>query len=267
MKKTLILLLLVFSCFFACKKSEKQLRQSEEKFRTLFNIAPILLNSFDKEGKIILWNKECEKVFGWTKEELNEHDDLISLFYPDKNIRKEVIQTLNENPKLTFVEWTPLTKSGDLLYVMWANVKLPNGETINVGYDITKQKKSEQQLQETKEQLDRFNKKLQTLVDEELEKSRQKDIILQQQSKMASMGEMIENIAHQWRQPLSQINSAVLIVDTRMHINLMEDTKIEEKLQEIESLTDYMSKTIDAFQNFFNSNKHLAVAFKSLNAS
>jgi C4-dicarboxylate-specific signal transduction histidine kinase len=74
---------------------------------------------------------------------------------------------------------------------------------------------------------------------------------------MASMGEMIENIAHQWRQPLSQINSSVLLLDGILKQKNVEDKRIEEKLLEIESLTQYMSNTIDDFKNFFEQNKKL----------
>ena len=65
------------------------------------------------------------------------------------------------------------------------------------------------------------------------------------------MGEMIEHIAHQWRQPLSQVNSAVLVVDALLERHGLEDTQIEFKLSEIESLTKYMSMTINDFKNFF----------------
>jgi len=80
---------------------------------------------------------------------------------------------------------------------------------------------------------------------------------LLRQSKMATMGEMMENIAHQWRQPLSQINSAVLLLDGILEHKGVADKRIEEKLVEIESLTRYMSRTINDFQNFLNQKKEL----------
>ncbi|MBA1421624.1 MAG: hypothetical protein FAF03_12565, partial [Epsilonproteobacteria bacterium] len=80
---------------------------------------------------------------------------------------------------------------------------------------------------------------------------------LLRQSKMATMGEMMENIAHQWRQPLSQINSAILLLDGILEHKGVEDKRIEEKLIEIESLTRYMSRTINDFKNFLNQKKEL----------
>ncbi|WP_321779010.1 transporter substrate-binding domain-containing protein [Sulfurimonas sp.] len=62
----------------------------------------------------------------------------------------------------------------------------------------------------------KLNTELTKRVEEELQKSRDKDKMLFHQNKLASMGEMLENIAHQWRQPLSQINSSVLLIDTAL---------------------------------------------------
>ena len=90
---------------------------------------------------------------------------------------------------------------------------------------------------------------------DELEKSRDKDKMIFHQSKLAAMGEMIENITHQWRQPLSQVNSAVLIIDDTLEEKGIKNEVIEEKLLEIESLTKYMSNTINDFKNFFDENK------------
>ncbi|MCD4668508.1 MAG: transporter substrate-binding domain-containing protein [Sulfurimonas sp.] len=99
------------------------------------------------------------------------------------------------------------------------------------------------------------NKKLIKRVQDELEKSRDKDKMIFHQSKLAAMGEMIENITHQWRQPLSQVNSAVLIIDDTLEEKGIKNEVIEEKLLEIESLTKYMSNTINDFKNFFDENK------------
>jgi C4-dicarboxylate-specific signal transduction histidine kinase len=73
-----------------------------------------------------------------------------------------------------------------------------------------------------------------------------------QQEKLASMKELMDNIAHQWRQPLSQINSIVGIIDNHLHAQGIKDSFVEQKLIEIEKLTHYMSETIDDFKGYFN---------------
>ena len=96
---------------------------------------------------------------------------------------------------------------------------------------------------------------LETRRELEIQETQAKTRILHHQNKLLSMSEMIENIAHQWRQPLSQINSAVLVIDDLLYEKDVKDSVIEEKLLEVESLTKYMSKTIDDFKDFFNQNK------------
>ena len=63
--------------------------------------------------------------------------------------------------------------------------------------------------------------------------------------------ELISNIAHQWRQPLSQINATVGFIDKLLYDKKIQDPEIEAKLQEIERLTKYMSNTIDDFRGHF----------------
>ena len=80
---------------------------------------------------------------------------------------------------------------------------------------------------------------------------KQKDIMLLQQSKMAAMGEMISNIAHQWRQPLSLISTAATGAKLQKEIGVLTDEKLEETLVSINNSVQYLSKTIDDFRNFF----------------
>ncbi|WP_152059647.1 PAS domain-containing sensor histidine kinase, partial [Aliarcobacter butzleri] len=231
------------------------------KFRTLFDIAPVFLNSFDKNGKIILWNKECEKAFGWTFDEIKNKKDSLSLFYDDPKVCEDVMKSF-ENISDSFEEWHPKTKNGETLIVKWANIKLPNGEIINIGLDITQQRNYEISIREkalelkfAKSQLENLNSSLEKRIEDEIKKNTKQQHMIMQQNKLAQMGEMIENIAHQWRQPLAQINSSIILIDAILEKHNFKDTLVENKLTEIESLTSYMSKTISDFKNFFNPNK------------
>lgn len=86
-------------------------------------------------------------------------------------------------------------------------------------------------------------------------KLREKDILLMQQSKMASMGEMIDNIAHQWKQPLNMISTCSSGIAFQKEMNILTDEKLLEEIKSINSSTKYLTETIDDFRNFFNINK------------
>ena len=241
---------------------QKKLKQSEERFRTLFDIAPVLLDSFDKDGKVVLWNKECEKVFGWSFDEITKVKKPLDLFYTDPLVQKEIFEAFNDSSENIYKEWHPLTKDGKQIITRWANIKLPNNELIHIGYDITQQRKNEKIVEEktlelkiAKQQLEELNSSLENRIESEINKNTKQQIILMHQSKLAQMGEMIENIVHQWRQPLAQINSLVLLIDMELNKNKFTNSILENKLGEIEVLTAYMSKTIDDFKNFFSPNK------------
>ena len=123
--------------------------------------------------------------------------------------------------------------------------------------EMKKRKIIEKHLKLTQKDLKELNNSLEKRVEIEIEKNRKHQLIMMEQIKLAQMGEMIENIAHQWRQPLAQVNSSILIIDTVLKRDCFTNEKelIDSKLLEIENLTEYMSTTIDNFQNFFNSNK------------
>jgi len=88
------------------------------------------------------------------------------------------------------------------------------------------------------------------------EEKKQKEELLYQQSKMASMGEMIGNIAHQWRQPLSTISSASTGLKLRKEMNVLDDEEFIKSMDKINTTAQYLSQTIDDFRNFFNPNNN-----------
>ena len=79
-----------------------------------------------------------------------------------------------------------------------------------------------------------------------------KQDILFQQSKMAAMGEMIGNIAHQWRQPLSTITTVSSGMSLQKQMGVLNDDFFEEGTKKITKSAQYLSQTIDDFRNFFN---------------
>mgnify|MGYP003390937083 CR=1 FL=1 len=85
----------------------------------------------------------------------------------------------------------------------------------------------------------------------EIKKNEEKNRILIQQSRMASMGEMLENIAHQWRQPLSTISVAASGMEVKKEFSTLSDEEFFEGINHIKKSTVYLSNTIDDFRTFF----------------
>ncbi|MEA3498555.1 MAG: PAS domain-containing sensor histidine kinase [Campylobacterota bacterium] len=73
--------------------------------------------------------------------------------------------------------------------------------------------------------------------------------------KMASMGEMIGNIAHQWRQPLSTISTAASGMQIQKEYNILTDESFNENCELINENAQYLSQTIDTFRNFIKGEK------------
>ncbi len=82
-----------------------------------------------------------------------------------------------------------------------------------------------------------------------------KDITLLRQSRLASMGEMIANIAHQWRQPLHRINLSLAVVDSILKSDVIDKEMVDRKLKSSQQNLQYMSDTIDDFTNYFSADK------------
>ncbi len=107
--------------------------------------------------------------------------------------------------------------------------------------DITKIKTSEEELK--------------LKVKEEVEKNLEMDRLLVQQNKLASMGEMLGNISHQWRQPLNNISLIVHFL--RDSYGRITKKEFEDNVKDAKLQLDFMSQTIDDFRNFYKPSKQL----------
>ncbi len=113
----------------------------------------------------------------------------------------------------------------------------------------------EQKIDERTKQLQDLNDVLEQKIAKAVQETKQSEKMLQEQSKLASMGEMINNIAHQWRQPLAISNTIVSILKQKNKRGLLEKEYIDKKLDEIEIHNLYMSQTIEDFLSYFNPKK------------
>ncbi len=114
----------------------------------------------------------------------------------------------------------------------------------------------ENMVKEKTKELQELNRNLEIRIKEEVEKSREKDEIMFRQSRLAAMGEMIGNIAHQWRQPLNALSLIIQSFQTKRMLGVELDNEfIDAQVKEGVMLSENMSKTIDDFRNFFNPNR------------
>jgi len=85
---------------------------------------------------------------------------------------------------------------------------------------------------------------------------KEQEKLIANQNKLASMGEMIGNIAHQWRQPLTQLSSILINLELHQEHGKLTTEKLRQKIVEANEQIAYMSSTIDDFRNFFSSGKN-----------
>lgn len=97
-----------------------------------------------------------------------------------------------------------------------------------------------------------------------VEEKNEKEKLLIHQSKLASMGEMINNIAHQWRQPLTHLGFINMNLQLAFEDEPLNKKYLKEKIEESNFQLDFMSKTIDNFRDFYKPNKQKELFYISV---
>lgn len=103
--------------------------------------------------------------------------------------------------------------------------------------------------------IQRLNNDLELRIKDELEKNRQKDALIFHQAKLAAMGEMIGNIAHQWRQPLNIVSMLFQKINRQYKNGTLDDNRMNNCMTQAMSTINHMSQTIDDFRNHIEPNR------------
>lgn len=236
-----------------------------------------IVSKTDVDGIITFVNEEFCRLFNFKKDELLGYNHNI-VRHPD--VPKENFKLLWEQIKTNKLPYKATvknrTKDGRTVYLNTTVTPIldNNGnilEFIAIRYDVTAEvelkkrleqkdkelhllnKTLEHRVQKQTKQLQELNKTLEERVKKEIEKNRQKQKMLFWQSRMASLGQMLANIAHQWRQPLTELNLALFNLKKAATKNDLES--LESYYTESKIAISNMSKTIDDFTNFFNPDK------------
>jgi C4-dicarboxylate-specific signal transduction histidine kinase len=118
--------------------------------------------------------------------------------------------------------------------------------------EIAQRQVVQESLSVKQHQLESLNRSLEERIETAIKELRQKDQTLIQQNRLAAMGEMINNIAHQWRQPLNLIS---LIIQGLPECKDLSQDKLDHEIERIMGIILYMSQTIDDFRYFFRQDK------------
>lgn len=228
------------------KHQEKELRQAYQVFKNTHDGIMIT----DEKVNIINVNDAFIKITGYELSEvINKNPKILKSEKCKKDFYTNMWEELN---KKSYWDGEILNKNKNgTSYSEWLTISAVYNEKnkltnyIGIFSDTTKQKQQESIIKE-------------------------KERILFQQSKMASMGEMLGNIAHQWRQPLSVISIASGAIKlSREYKEVYSFDEVSEFIDSISNSTKYLSETIDDFRNFFtqDANYKRFEAYKAINTT
>lgn len=214
-----------------------------------------------EDGKIVIFKLKNDedlsvkyisnsiKSFGFTKRDFESKEmNFMSLIHKEDINKVQVAINAalkNDLPNFTIV-CRVINAANQIRWISSRVILIKNhsGDVSHFyGYinDITKIKLSEEELK--------------LKVEDEVKKNRDKDRILIQQSKLASMGEMLGNIAHQWRQPLNNVSLIIQFLRDNYKNEAVSVEKIDKFMSRATTHIEYMSETIDDFRNFYKPSK------------
>lgn len=148
------------------RRLQRTAEHNERRFRAIFENAPVMINSVDAEGSPVLWNRECERLLGYSQADVRALDNPLAAFYPDPEVQAQVLDRIGRADG-KFRDYDVRAASGELRHQRWADFALPDGSRISVGHDDTELRRSfdvlravESELRHSNAELERSNREL-----------------------------------------------------------------------------------------------------------
>lgn len=227
------------------------LERKEAQCRGYIVNAPLAVFVTDSGLNLLETNPAAEHLTGYSDAEMMLMNFIALFHYETTETRNQVKQSLSETGRLSGM-YTFRTKDGKRIQVHAEGASLTS-HRMNIVFcrDVTEENALKVSLEKAYAKLEDMNRHLAAKVEEEVEKRQKTEKHLEMQKKFSDMGQMINAIAHQWRQPLNALG--IYIQDTAERIR--DNALTEQDLSEFESvsmlLISQMSDTIDNFRSFF----------------
>lgn len=239
---------MIFGCFLDSREIDRLAKMIQLRMK--------LIDSAGMDAKL----RNMLKSFP-TSDAINcrtEGEEMIAAYAPLKDIYGENAGILKvENTRQIYLQAKDYNKRFIILYsataALFVVLLILIGQKLVV---IRRQDlESREALLAKQLELEVLNNTLEKRVAKEVNHNRERDRIMIHQGRLAAMGEMIGNIAHQWRQPLNQIGLVVQKIEFDYDLRELTEESLKSMVSECMKYILYMSRTIDDFRNFFSSEK------------
>ena len=232
------------------KQDEDTLKELTQRLNYHIENSPLAVIQWGADMTLIRWCGAAERIFGWKAEEVlgKKIENLRWVHEEDQAQVVEVTADLMTGANPTrFSANRNYRKDGTVAFCEWYNSSLLDDSghlrsILSLVLDVTERKDLEESLK-------RYSENLETTVKERTDELMQKNQLLFHQSRLAAMGEMINTIAHQWRQPLNVLG--LHIQGFPKQCELDPHTDLKALSNDCMKLVRHMSATIDEFRDFF----------------
>jgi hypothetical protein len=238
------------------RQARDELETTLAKYTDLYDFAPVGYFTIDRDEIIRAANLTGANLLGIERARLLGRSFGLFVAAETRPLFSEFLGKMFATRVKTFCEVT-LTKEGyPPLFLHIEAIACRSGQECRVvAVDITERKLAEDALTEKRRELEELNSSLEVRIAKASDELRQKDQILVLQDRMAIMGEMINNIAHQWRQPLNALGLVIQHLPLIYESGELSEKILEDNIGKSMKLIMHMSQTIDDFRNFFRSDK------------
>ena len=189
--------------------------------------------------------KSNNHVFGYsTRQEYFNAENQPNTYHNHTFIMAAITESTSE-----YIELTEFTNENIGLFEI-ANKNLYSimHKTANELNQLTEN--LENMVEQRTEELNNLNKDLQIKIKNAVRKEKRQNAIMNQQSRLASMGEILENIAHQWRQPLNTVSWIMNDTLIKAQLGRSDEIDIAELAKKVNSSIQFLSETVEDFRRF-----------------